>query len=78
MNMSKPMNYVKSANVIIKAVQSVAEETIADAVMEIRNNAGVVTVISMDTSKILDCEPMGRYCKACHLKESQKQSDHNR
>ena len=90
--MPKPMtqnNYVKSANIMIK---SVAEETIADAVIEIRNNAGdeilntsvscdgswqrrrysslngVVTVISMDTGKILDCEPMSRYCTACNLK----------
>ena len=43
MNMPKPMkqnNYVKSAHIIIKAVQSVVEETIADSALKITNNAG--------------------------------------
>ena len=36
---------------------------------------GVVTAISMDTGKILDCEPMSRSCKACNLKEKLKKMD---
>ena len=28
---------------------------------------GVVTIITTDSAKILDCEPMSRYCKGCYL-----------
>ena len=38
---------------------------------------GVVTAISMDTDKILDCEPMSRPCKASSLKLKLKKSNHN-
>ena len=38
---------------------------------------GVVTAISMDTGKILDCEPMSRSCKACSLKLKLKESNPN-
>ena len=39
---------------------------------------GVVTVISMDNSKILDIEPMTRTCKSCLLHEKLKTSDPKR
>ena len=38
---------------------------------------GVVTAISRDTSKILDCELMSRSCKACSLKLKLKESNPN-
>ena len=33
---------------------------------------GVVTIISMDTGKVLDVEPMSKSCKACSLKDKLK------
>ena len=36
---------------------------------------GCTTAISMETGKILDVEPMSRYCKACNLKENLKKTD---
>ena len=33
---------------------------------------GVVTAIAMDTGKVIDIEPMSRFCKACSLEESIK------
>ena len=56
MNMPRPItknNYDKSANVIMKATHTVAEETIADAVEEIRNTVDdeiVDTSVSCDGS----------------------------
>ena len=38
---------------------------------------GVVTVISMTTGKVLDCEAMSRYCKMCNIKEKLKKIDPN-
>ena len=38
---------------------------------------GVVTAISMDTGKILYCEPMSQSCKACSLKLKLKESNPN-
>ena len=38
---------------------------------------GCVTAISIDLGKILDVEPMSRYCKGCQAREnSDKQSEH--
>ena len=37
--------------------------------------SGCTAAISMDTGKILDVEPMSRFCKACTLKEKLKQTD---
>ena len=99
MNMPMPMtnnNYDKIVGVIATNIKSVAEETMSEACVDIRNNFlpdvnddvivntailcdgswhrrgyssinGVVTIISMDSGKILDCEPMSRYCKGCYL-----------
>ena len=36
---------------------------------------GVVTAISMQTGKILDCEPMSRICKSCNLHEKDRVSN---
>ena len=36
---------------------------------------GFVAAIAMDTGKVLDVEPMSRYCKSCILKEELKKSD---
>ena len=36
---------------------------------------GIVTAISVDTGKILDCEIMSRNCKACNLMEAVKRDD---
>ena len=99
MNMPMPMtnnNYDKIVGVIATNIKSVAEETMSEACVDIRNNVlpdvnddvivntviscegswlrrgcssinGVVTIVSMDSGKILDCEQMSRYCKGCYL-----------
>jgi len=36
---------------------------------------GCTAAISMETGKILDVEPMSRYCKACNLKENLRKTD---
>ena len=36
---------------------------------------GFVSAISIDTGKIVDVEPMSRYCRKCAINEKQKQSD---
>ena len=36
---------------------------------------GVVTAISITNGKILDCEPMSRFCKGCSMKEPLKNSN---
>ena len=107
MNLPKPMthnNYDKILENFVKATKVVAEDTISDAVAEIREAKkandddivdtsvscdgtwqrrgysslnGVVTSISIDTGKILDCEAMSRSCKACKLKEALKRTDRN-
>ena len=107
MNLPKPMthnNYDKILANFVKATKVVAEDTISDAVAEIREAKkanddeivdtsvscdgtwqrrgysslnGVVTSISIDTRKILDCEAMSRSCKACKLKEALKRTDRN-
>ena len=38
---------------------------------------GVVTAISIDTVKILDCEPLSRSCKECSLNLKLKESNPN-
>ena len=38
---------------------------------------GVVTAISIDTGKIIDCEAMSRICKACNLKQNLRKTDIN-
>ena len=35
----------------------------------------VVAAISIDTGKVVDCEVMARYCKACKLSEHLKTTD---
>lgn len=104
MDMPKPMTQNNYDKIIVKLkniVKSVAEETMSDAVEEIKEITpvvddyydtsiscdgswqrrgysslnGVVTVISMDTGKVLDCEPMCRKCKACNMKEPLKKTD---
>ena len=36
---------------------------------------GVVTAISMDPGKVLDCEPMSRFCRACNSKSSSRKTN---
>lgn len=36
---------------------------------------GVVTAISVDTGKIVDCEPMTRFCNSCAINEKRKTID---
>ena len=97
MNMPQPMtqnNYDKLAVKIGAVAQKVAEDTMFDAVSELRKHAnndeicdigvscdgtwqrrgfsslnGVFSALSMDTGKVLDVEPMSRFCKGCFLKK---------
>ena len=105
MNLPPPMtkkNYLKIAGTIHKAVKTVAEACMSDAVKEIKtiNSAdntaifdtsvsndgawqrhgfasmnGNIATISLESGRVIDTEPMSRYCQRCALNYKFKATD---
>ena len=105
MNLPLPMtkkNYLKIAGTIHKAVKTVAESCMSDAVKEIKtinsaNNTAIfdtsvsndgawqrrgfasmngnIATISLESGRVIDTEPMSRYCQRCALNYKFKATD---
>ena len=105
MNMPPPMtanNYSKINKLCRTAAKTVAEKTMSDAAVSVREIQrvdddtvadigvsidgtwqrrgysslnGVVVAISVDTGKVVDCEPMTRFCNSCAIYERHKTKD---
>ena len=105
MNMPSPMtanNYSKINKLCRTAAKTVAEKTMSDAAVSVREIQrvdddtvadigvsiggtwqrrgysslnSVVVAISVDTGKVVDCEPMTRFCNSCAIYERHKTKD---
>ena len=105
MDMPKPMtknNYNKVVKKLVTATETVAKETMSDAIEELRSASsvspdsvmdiaisqdgtwqrrghsslnGCVAAVSMDNGKVVDIEPMSRYCRGCSDMEETRMKD---
>ena len=105
MNMPPPMtanNYSKINKFCRTAAKTVAEKSMSDAAVSVREIQrvdddtvadidvfiddtwqrrgysslnGIVAAISVDTGKLVDCEPMTRFCNSCVINERHKTKD---
>ena len=101
LNMAKQLtqkNFDRLSRQIMMATKNVAEKSMSDAALELRetentdvgvsidgtwqkrgfsSHNGVVTAISIDTGKVLDCEIMCRCCKGCTKMQSFRKTNPN-